>query len=95
MKNTMSAKFKIDFFSDSKYKRMTAEVSFGGEIVFQINMDKGRENLEIELFHEWARGKDFQKQIKFPVRDFVETLEVVMRELPKYLPHEDLDGADE
>jgi hypothetical protein len=85
----MNTEFSIDFFSDRKYEQMTAEVSFAGEIVFQVNMDKGREHLEVELFHEWARGNNAQKQIKFPVRDLVKTLEVVMRELPKHLPLED------
>jgi len=87
--SAMNTEFTIDFFSDSKYENMTAEVSFSGEILFQVNMDKGRENLEIELFHEWARGSSVQKQIKFPIHDLVETLEVVMRELPKHLPQED------
>ena len=48
----MSSGFSVDFFSDSKYEYLTAEISFDGQIICQINRDKGVDKMEIEFFHE-------------------------------------------
>ena len=79
----MTSKFSIDFFSDKKYDYMTAEISYGGQILCQINQDKGIENLEIEFFHDQIILKD-QPVMKFTLDEFFSVINDVKRELTKY-----------
>lgn len=45
--------FEVVRYSDLDYEQMTVELQYQGEQVAQINMDKGIENLEVELFTEF------------------------------------------
>ncbi len=74
--------FSIDFFSDSKYTKMTAEISFEGQILCQVNKDKGNNNMEIEFFHD-QRVLQRDVTMKFPVADFLETLKAVTEDLSR------------
>ncbi len=73
-------KFSVDFFSDSKYKKMTAEISFDGQILCQLNKDQGFDKIEMEFFHD---QRLLQKNVimKFYVADFLEILKDVSEEL--------------
>ena len=49
VKMKSKAGFEIVMFSDQQYEKITAEIQFAGEQIAQINMDKGKDQLEIEL----------------------------------------------
>ena len=46
----MKSDFSVDFFSDSRYEALTAEISYKGQILCQINVDKGPNLVEVEFF---------------------------------------------
>lgn len=48
----MSNGFEVDFFSDSRYEELTAEISYRGQILCQLNKDKGVDSIEIEFFSD-------------------------------------------
>lgn len=41
--------FEILRYSDEKYEELTVEIDYQGEIIAQINQDKGENQLEIEF----------------------------------------------
>ncbi|CAI1169850.1 Uncharacterised protein [Serratia quinivorans] len=43
----MHADFEIVFFSDSHYEELTAEITYKGQILCQLNQDKGIDNIEV------------------------------------------------
>ncbi len=83
LEGNMSNDFHIDFFSDSQYEMMTAEISFKGQILCQINKDKGDENLEIEFFHE-SRILQEEVKMKFDLVEFEKMLVVARCELKQF-----------
>jgi len=69
----MNNGFEVDFFSDSRYEELTAEISFKGQILCQLNKDKGVGSIEIEFFSE-SRILSETIEMKFPVDDFLKIL---------------------
>lgn len=76
----MNKQFTVDFFSDEQYDKLTAEISYGNQILCQINQDQGVDNMEVEFFHE-QRLLDKAPQLKFPLSDLLEIIERVKCEL--------------
>ena len=79
----MKSKFSVDFFSDEQYEFMTAEISYDGQILCQISQDQGKEDMEIEFFHE-QRVLEKQPKMKFPISEFFSLIERVKEELGGY-----------
>jgi len=69
----MSNGFEVDFFSDSRYEELTAEISYRGQILCQLNKDKGVDSIEIEFFSD-SRILPETVEMKFPVDDFLKIL---------------------
>ncbi|MBZ0058224.1 MULTISPECIES: hypothetical protein [unclassified Leclercia] len=69
----MSNEFEVDFFSDSRYEELTAEISYRGQILCQLNKDKGVDSIEIEFFSD-SRILPETVEMKFPVDDFLKIL---------------------
>ncbi|HGG9108905.1 hypothetical protein [Enterobacter cloacae] len=69
----MSNGFEVDFFSDSRYEELTAEISYKGQILCQLNKDKGIDSIEIEFFSD-SRILSEAVEMKFPVDDFLKIL---------------------
>ncbi|MFZ3621158.1 hypothetical protein ACOYA6_18145 [Leclercia barmai] len=69
----MSDEFEVDFFSDSRYEELTAEISYRGQILCQLNKDKGVDSIEIEFFSD-SRILPETVEMKFPVDDFLKIL---------------------
>ncbi|MCO2331722.1 hypothetical protein FA366_30340 [Pseudomonas aeruginosa] len=65
-----------DSSSDVRYEHLTTEVQYKGEPVAQINQDKGKENLELEIF---ADLKD--AVLRVPLDDFLESLRLARNSL--------------
>ncbi|EOC1109328.1 hypothetical protein ACTW1U_003970 [Cronobacter sakazakii] len=69
----MSNGFEVDFFSDSRYEELTAEISYKGQILCQLNKDEGIDSIEIEFFSD-SRILSEAVEMKFPVDDFLKIL---------------------
>ncbi len=69
----MNNNFDITFFSDSNYEEITAEISYKGQILCQLNKDKGPENIEVEFFSD-ARILAEQNAMKFSLNSFLQIL---------------------
>lgn len=76
----MKSKFNVDYVSDSQYEKLTIEISFDGQILCQINQDKGKENLEIEFFHQYYLNKN-DYIFKFLLKDFLSIVDEAISEL--------------
>ncbi|PSS46281.1 hypothetical protein C6560_21905 [Enterobacter sp. FS01] len=76
----MSNGFEVDFFSDSRYEELTAEISYRGQILCQLNKDKGVDSIEIEFFSD-SRVLPETIEMKFPVDDFLKILMQTKEEL--------------
>ena len=76
----MNNDFEITFFSDSKYKEITAEISYKDQILCQLNKDKGFDNIEIEFFSD-ARVLVEQDAMKFSLNSFLQILTEATEEL--------------
>lgn len=76
----MQAGFSVDFFSDSRYEFLTAEISFNGQILCQINRDKGVDRVEIEFFPD-QRLLEKTTTFKFPLDEFISLVEEIKSEL--------------
>ncbi|ECG5862888.1 hypothetical protein ACLH9T_004800 [Salmonella enterica] len=76
----MKNEFEVDFFSDSRYEELTAEISYKGQILCQLNKDKGVDSIEIEFFSD-SRILAETVVMKFPVDDFLKILEQTKEEL--------------
>ncbi|MCG8428148.1 MAG: hypothetical protein MI754_12395 [Chromatiales bacterium] len=79
----MKSKFSVDFFSDEQYEYMTAEILYDGQILCQISQNQGKEDMEIEFFHE-QRVLEKQPKMKFLISDFFSVIEDVKSELGSY-----------
>ncbi|GAA6168314.1 hypothetical protein [Sessilibacter corallicola] len=73
--------FEILRYSDLNYEGMTAEIQYKGEQVAQINMDKGLDNLEMEIFTEFVQSAF--KPI-FQLDDFLEAVSEAKKILREY-----------
>ncbi len=78
----MNNNFEIIFFSDSRYEEITAEISYNGQILCQLNKDKGLDNIEIEFFSD-ARIIAEQNAMKFSLSGFLQVLTEATEELKK------------
>ncbi|KKW52268.1 hypothetical protein N5E15_16925 [Pantoea stewartii] len=76
----MNNDFELTFFSDSKYKEITVEISYKDQILCQLNKDKGPDNLEIEFFSD-ARILAEQNAMKFSLSSFLQILAEATEEL--------------
>lgn len=76
----MKNKFSVDFFSDSQYEYMTAEISYEGQILCQINKDKGNDHMEMEFFND-QRILEVQPKMKFSIDEFFTLVKSVQAEL--------------
>lgn len=77
--------FEILRFSDLKYEEMTVEIQYLGEQIAQINMDRGFDKLEIELFTEFA-NIDFST--KFDLTSFLDAIDKAIKILKDCIPQE-------
>lgn len=76
----MDNDFELDFFSDSRYEELTAEISYRGQILCQLNQDKGKEAVEIEFFSD-SRLLSESVEMKFPLDTFINVLANAKAEL--------------
>lgn len=76
----MGNNFEITFFSDSKYKKITAETSHKDQIICQLNKDKGPDNIEIEFFTD-AKVLAEQDAMKFSLNSFLQIISEATEEL--------------
>ncbi|QXX83307.1 MULTISPECIES: hypothetical protein [Providencia] len=76
----MKNDFSVDFFSDSKYEELTAEISYRGQILCQINVDKGPDLVEVEFFAD-SRVLQESVEMKFPLDVFINVLNATKLEL--------------
>lgn len=76
----MNSDFNVDFFSDSRYEELTAEISYKGQILCQINKDKGDNAVEIEFFTD-SRLLPESINMKFPLDEFISILNQVKSDL--------------
>lgn len=76
----MKNDFSVDFFSDSKYEELTAEISYRGQILCQINVDKGPDLVEVEFFSD-SRVLQESVEMKFPLDVFINVLNETKLEL--------------
>jgi hypothetical protein len=76
----ISNDFEIDFFSDNKYEEITVEVSYKGQILCQLNKDKGINNVEIEFFFD-SRILTEPVTLKFPFNEFINILNEAKQDL--------------
>lgn len=76
----MNNEFEVDFVSDSRYEELTAEISYKGQILCQLNKDKGIDSIEIEFFSD-SRILAEEVVMKFSVDNFLKILEQTKEEL--------------
>lgn len=76
----MNSDFNVDFFSDSRYEELTAEISYKGQILCQINKDKGDNTVEIEFFTD-SRLLPESINMKFPLDELISILNQVKSDL--------------
>jgi hypothetical protein len=76
----MKSNFQIDYFSDSKYEYLTIEISFKGQVLCQLNKDKGVNNIEIEFFYDFQLLEE-EVIFKFPLEEFLDVLNIVKKDL--------------
>jgi len=76
----MDNNFEITFFSDSQYEEITAEISYKGQILCQLNKDNGPNNIEIEFFSD-ARLLAEQNAMKFNLDSLLQILVEASEEL--------------
>lgn len=76
----MKNDFSVDFFSDSKYEELTVEISYRGQILCQINVDKGPDLVEVEFFSD-SRVLQESVEMKFPLDVFINVLNETKLEL--------------
>ncbi|ODI96653.1 hypothetical protein BFR91_03425 [Acinetobacter pittii] len=72
--------FSVDYFSDTRYEKITIEISYKNQILCQLNKDKGNDNIEIQFFHEWRILPD-QVIFKFPLEEFISLLNELKQDL--------------
>lgn len=78
MKLPNNEKFEVVRFSDSAYEQLTVEIRYLGEPIAQVNQDKGKDALELELFTDFG-DQDFI--LKFPLKDFLMALNLAKESL--------------
>lgn len=64
--------------SDVRYEKLTAEICYKGEPVIQINKDKGKERMEVELLTDFGKTGFI---IKMPVEDLMEAIRMAKKTL--------------
>ncbi|HET6893717.1 MAG TPA: hypothetical protein VFH31_21650 [Pyrinomonadaceae bacterium] len=52
MKLKSNENFEMLRFSDNRFEKITIEIQYKGEPVAQINQDKGKGNLEVEIMSD-------------------------------------------
>lgn len=62
--------FTIDFVSPVSYESLAVEISFNGQLLCQINKERGDGALEVEFFYGY-RLLEAEVLLKFPVSDFL------------------------
>jgi len=74
----MNKDIEVLRFSDKKYEKLTAEIQYLREPIAQINKDKGKDAMEIELFVDF---NDPEFIVTFPLDDFMEALKLAKETL--------------
>lgn len=72
--------FEVIFLTDQRHEKLTAEISFCGQILCQINKDKGNNKVEIEFFTDFRILKE-NPTMKFYLDDFIKLLQETKNEL--------------
>ncbi|WP_017298767.1 hypothetical protein [Nodosilinea nodulosa] len=67
----MDSGFEIIRFSDSRYEKITVEISYKGEQIAQINKDRGNNLIEIEILVDYITTSFSPK---FLFNDFLDAL---------------------
>jgi hypothetical protein len=78
----MTKEFTIDFVSDPRYEILTAEISYKGQRVCQVNKERGDDHLEIEFISDF-RVIDPPVQLRFELNDFLAVIEEVRTDLKR------------
>lgn len=76
----MKSDFSVDFFSDSRYEQLTAEISYKGQILCQLNKDKGANLVEVDFFTD-SRLLSESVEMKFSLDEFIAILNETKLEL--------------
>ncbi|GAA0660154.1 hypothetical protein [Rheinheimera tangshanensis] len=76
----MKSDFSVDFFSDSRYEQLTAEISYKGQILCQLNKDKGANLVEVDFFID-SRLLSESVEMKFSLDEFIAILNETKLEL--------------
>ncbi|MFJ3049051.1 hypothetical protein [Pseudomonas nitroreducens] len=71
--------FEVVGFSDKRYEKLTVEIQYKGEPVAQINQDKGKNNLELEVFADLNDAI-----LKIPFLGFLEALNLAKDSIRSY-----------
>ena len=72
--------FEILYLSYLDDEGMTVEIQYQGQQVAQINKEKGVDNMEIDIYSQYVHP-DFISELKFPLNDFLEALDVARKAL--------------
>jgi hypothetical protein len=64
--------------SDTRYEKLTSEIWYQDEPVVQINKDKGKDKMEIELFNDFG---DEEFIVRMPLNDFLEAIKIAKETL--------------
>ena len=73
MKVGNSKEIEVLRYSDSSYKKITAEIHYRGEPIAQINQDKGQDKAEIQIFSFDKSGNDLG--FKVSLSEFIDIIE--------------------
>ena len=72
--------FEILYLSYLSDEEMTVEIQYQGQQVAQINKEKGVDNMEIDIYSQYVHP-DFISDLKFPLNDFLEALDIASQAL--------------
>lgn len=75
-----STDFSVDYVCPAKYKNLAAEISYQGQIVCEISQEYPSKGLEI-CFSPEARLLPAPVELKFPLAEFLELVDLVAKEL--------------
>jgi hypothetical protein len=76
----MNQEFRIDFITVDGYEYLAAEISFRNQRLCQLCRTKDRDTIEIK-FIEDKRILQTPIEMKFPLADFLEVVEIVRNDL--------------
>ncbi|MHC5226272.1 hypothetical protein [Ignatzschineria sp. LJL83] len=67
--------FTLDYFSDVNREEVMLEISYKGQMLCQLNKEKGVNNIEIEFYPFIRTSLEELENMKFSLELFLEILE--------------------